>query len=363
LGTNFINYVILEITLMVCVLFVGCMTRNVIMKAFSIGMFTTNMIGYLKSFYQATGEFKSYGKVLNIEKFALFTMNMLLIFIVNTKNFMDYIWAQVIIGIVIMIYLLAKVQINLKFIQKGKISIEEFLINTKSGFILMLGNFSSTIFTGLDRWFVKLLMSATCFSLYSFAVSMESVINVFMTPITISMYNYFCVKRSVDKIIQIKRLVLIWGFMIITAAFPAKIILEIYLPKYLDSNSIIFLLFASQAFYVIIKGVYVNLYKARKEQDKYLKQILYMTVLAFLLNAILYFLLNSMQGIALGTLITSMIWLIICETHMPEIRFQVKEIAFLVTMLSTYLLCGYKFNAISGCFIYLNVGLFAMIFL
>jgi hypothetical protein len=33
-----------------------------------------NILGYLKSLYQATGEFKAYGNALNIEKFAVFAL-------------------------------------------------------------------------------------------------------------------------------------------------------------------------------------------------------------------------------------------------------------------------------------------------
>ncbi len=32
----------------------------------------------------------------------------------------------------------------------------------------MLGNFSSSIFTGLDRWFVKILLLSFDFAMYSF---------------------------------------------------------------------------------------------------------------------------------------------------------------------------------------------------
>lgn len=57
-----------------------------------------------------------------------------------------------------------------------------------------------------------------------------------------------------------------WGFIVIAAAFPAKWILENYLQKYIFANSIIFTLFASEIFYLVVKGIYVNIYKSEKNK-------------------------------------------------------------------------------------------------
>ena len=112
-------------------------------------------------------------------------------FLFHSDNYKLYIVTQVGIGIIVAIYLFIKLENKLHFVRMGHIRKSEYKENISSGIILMLGNFSSGIFTGLDRWFVKLLLSAINFAMYSFAVSVESIINVFISPITISMYNYF----------------------------------------------------------------------------------------------------------------------------------------------------------------------------
>ena len=191
LANNFVNYIVLMLIMFVIVLLGGIIFDDFIIACFAFGMLSYNILGYLKSLYQATGEFKAYGNALNIEKFAVFAITILLIFLFHSDNYKLYIVTQVGIGIIVAIYLFIKLENKLHFVRMGHIRKSEYKENISSGIILMLGNFSSGIFTGLDRWFVKLLLSAINFAMYSFAVSVESIINVFISPITISMYNYF----------------------------------------------------------------------------------------------------------------------------------------------------------------------------
>ena len=354
LANNYINYILLILIMLFVVLVVGIFISDMVAIAFAFGMLSYNILGYLKSLYQATGEFKAYSRALNLEKVAIFLITMILIFVFHKENAGYYIWTQVIIGILISILLTIKLDYKLHFFKKGKIALREFKENISSGFILMLGNFSSGIFTGLDRWFVKFLLTSTHFALYSFAVSMENIINVFITPITVSLYNYFCKKPSFEEIKKIKNYVLIWGFIVIAAAFPAKFILETYLPKYIQANSVIFLLFAAQLAYVVIKGIYVNIYKSEKKQNKYLIQMILMILLGALLNALFYCIFNDMISIAAATLVTSLIWLLICEFEKGnKLKYTLNELVAIGLILFVYLLTGYKCNAILGLFVYL----------
>ena len=50
----------------------------------------------------------------------------------------------------------------------------------------------------MDRWFVKALMTTLAFAQYSFAVSMENFMNVAVTPVTTTLYNYFC--KATDEV-------------------------------------------------------------------------------------------------------------------------------------------------------------------
>ena len=101
---------------------------------------------------------------------------------------------------------------KLRFIKYGKFKLSEYIENIKSGIILLLGNFSNSFFTTMDRWFVKVLLTSFDFAMYSLAASMENIISVVVSSITVTMYNFFCKKPSIKNIIRIKELTLLYVF-------------------------------------------------------------------------------------------------------------------------------------------------------
>lgn len=360
LGNNIKNYFFIEVLVMIIIVLLSIVSKNELLFLFAIGMFTTNILGYMKSLYQATGEFKLYSKTLNIEKILILVLNLILIFLLQIKKPFLYIIIQILVGIILSLYLIINLEKNKKSIFKGKLSLNVILENIKSGFVMMLGNFSVGLFSSIDRWFVKILMNVNNFAMYSFAASMQNIIMTFTTPVSISLYNYMCINRSIEKIKRLKRYCLIWGFIIIAAAFPAKFILEHYLIKYNSSNTIILYLFASQAFSSVINGIYVNLYKVEKKQNKYLRQIITMIGLSVILNIIFYYISSTMEAIALATFMTSVIWLILCEIEEYDLRFSIKEIAAVLIMTLTYFLVGIYLDSILGCIIYCLIGVFVI---
>lgn len=353
LSSSYKSFALLEIIVSsicaVMALFIG----DFILVAFSVGSFCINLIGYYKNFYQAVGEFRLYGKALNYQTLLLFIINIFLLFLFRIDDSRIYIIVQVVTAIVVMIYLTIILEKKASFIQKGKLSLEQIKENISSGFTLMLGNFSSSIFTGLDRWFVKLLMTSIEFAYYSFAVSLENIINVFISPITISLYNVFCKNKEITYIYKIKRLTLLWGFLVITAAFPVKFVIKYYLIEYSNAIDIIFLLFATQAFYVVIKGVHVNLYKVKGQQKKYFILMIVMIVIAITLNIIIYFFLKDTEAFAIGTFLTAVIWFIYCEVEDRKINFHKKEYIAVILFLIAYFTCSMIDNSVFGFLLYM----------
>ena len=127
------------------------------------------------------------------------------------------------------------------------------LQDIKSGFLLMIGNFSNILLSSMDRWFVKTMMDSEQFAYYSFAVSMEGFLNIAITPITTTMYNYFCNNLEKKDVIYVRKYVMIFGTIIAIAAFPAKFVIEIFLPGYLGAVRVLFILFATQMIYIVQK--------------------------------------------------------------------------------------------------------------
>lgn len=353
LFNNFINYIFLILLMNVLVLIIGLALNNSIVIAFSFGITSYNILGYLKSLYQATGEFSLYGKALNIEKISVFLLNLLLLFVIKPQNYMAYIWIQVVVGYLSCLFLMYKLQKKMSFVTKFSFSIKEYFDNISSGFILMLGNFSSSFFTSLDRWFVKVLMDNSSFALYSFAASMENLINLFISPITVSLYNYFCKEKNMLKVKKIKNYIFVFGAVLIASAYPCKYILQTYLTKYEAANSVIFFLFCAQLFNVVIKGIYVNVYKSEKRQKKYLNQMILMIIVGSFLNTVFYLFYKSYVSFAAATLLTSVIWMILCEISDKKYSFSFMQYVGIFLLTAIFMITGCYLQPIIGLIIYL----------
>lgn len=355
LEKNLSTFRIFQITICIMLLLLSLILRDKIFIAFVITVFPINMIGYFKLLYQSIGEFKKYSKAMNAMTITTFMINIILLFIIKTNNYNYYLIAYVFFQFIIWIFL----EIYLKKTFKYNFSlfifdIKEMISNIKDGFLLMLGNLSNIILTSMDRLFIKALMNTLAFAQYSFACSLENFISVATTPITVTLYNYFCKIKSETKIRKIRNIVTILGAFLISAAFPGKYILETYLTKYKDASNVMFYLFASQMMYVIIKGIYLNLYKSNRMQNKYFIKLLTIIAIGFLLNIIFYKIIKTKEAFAIGTFTTSIIWLILSSIDFKWLKYNIKEILFIVISLCTFIFLE-NLNAFAGFLIYILV--------
>lgn len=143
----------------------------------------------------------------------------------------------------------------------------------------------------------------------------------------------------------------IWCYAIIAVAFPIKWIIINYLSKYQDALDIIFILLVAQPFYGIIKGIYVNIFKANKQQNYYMKQMLFMTIIAIFLNCVFFIFSKSIVSIAMATLITSIIWLLLCETK-SKYQFSVTEYLSILIFTTSFLVYSGFENPLVGLLFY-----------
>lgn len=354
-GSDFRNVFLMEILFGAGIATVAFVLHDSIILAFAFGMLFNNIISCFQMLFQAVGEFKLYSSALNYKPFIALVGSLLLLFVFKSDNYIPYIMCQLLASLIPMIYLGRLLNQRIHYWGKGHVNKKGYKSNISSGFVLMLGNFSSNLFTGIDRWFVKFLMTTTDFAIYSFAVSIDSIINIFVTPIAITLYNTLCKEHDIDKIKYMKRMILIWGLTVISLAFPAKWVVEHFLDKYIGAIDIIFWLFGAQAFYAVIKGLYVNMYKARKKQNIYFIQMVAMTGTAAATNAIFYFFYRSSIAFAMATFATALIWLITNEVQNRDLAFSFKEIFYLATLLCVFFFCGYRFGAIVGFIVYIVV--------
>ena len=358
------NLIILQIITTAIGLGFGYMSGNNIFLITAISFIPVNVVSAYKNIFQAIGEFKTYSRILNFNSILVFCGTIVLLLLVKSDNSYLYIgWA---VTVTFVIWLLVERKIYREYQYKAKWQFDpmNLIENIKSGIVLMIGNFSSILMTTIDRWFVKALLTTVDFAYYAFVVSVENLIAIFITPFVTTMYNYICVTRDMDKIKQIKRMCLVFSLLLISSAFPVKFILEFYLQKYLASKYVLFILFSTEVFYMLIKGIYVNIYKARKQQTIYLRQLICVIIIGTILNAVFFYVTRCNEGIAFATLISVIIWYIICCISVPEIKPDWKEMMFVTISIMLFICSGIFLEAIVGFLLYfIGVLILAILFM
>lgn len=345
---------VFQIFVTAILLVLGLILDDFMVIAFGAAILPLNMATYFKFLYQATGEFNKYGKIMNATTIATFIINMVLVVFLKTNSSVLIVFSYVILDIIIWIFLeaVSKKMITIRLLCFSPKALKE---NIQQGFFLMLGTFSSILLTSMDRWFVKILMNVASFAQYSFAVSMDNFLNVAITPITVTLYNYFCKESKQERIINIRKYVIIFGTMIIAAAFPAKFVLEIFLQEYLDASAVVFLLFGSQLCYLVIKGIYVNLYKVQRMQTKYFYRVCLVVVIGFVFNVVCYRINPIKEAFAVGTLLSAFVWLYLSNRDFKSIKLEKNEIALIVCTEVAFLMIGMNLSAIAGFILYVVV--------
>ena len=333
---------------------VALFMRDLVMVLVALSILPYNMFVGYKTIFQAIGDFDSYSKAINASTVILFLINMVSLFVLHIDKMQVYLYGYFVCYVLIWIAL--EYRISKTMCQEAKeyvvFDVKYFSENIRSGILLMLGNFSSIILTGMDRWFIKFLMDTVAFAEYSFAVSIENFINFAVTPVSTTLYNYFCGSVTNQQIKQVRNLVSVFSAFLITAAFPAKFILETYLNKYIAAADVIFYLFVGQFFFIQVKSIYINLYKAQRRQTVYFIKLSLIVLLGAVFNAVLYMLMKSKEAFAIGTMLTACVWFVLSVMDFPTLKIESRQWAYLLTIPVLFLLLG-RFKATVGMILYL----------
>jgi O-antigen/teichoic acid export membrane protein len=344
---------IFEITITAIITLIALLTRNWIIVLFAVSIFPQNIANYYKFLYQATGEFTLYGRVMNFSTIGTFAVNMFLLLLMRCNTDVWYIIFYV--ALYYLIWLILEIHFHKRhIIEKSELfSWNELASNIRDGFLLTLGNLASMMQTGMDRWFVKFLMTVTDFAQYSFAVSVENFLNMAITPITMTLYNYFCREKNEEKHRELTRYIFVFATILPIAAFPVKLILELFLQNYLSSTCVIFLLFAAQMFSIIIRSIFVNLYKVKRKQKIYFFKLLAVLVIGFIFNVVCFQIMHVKEAFAVGTLLSGAVWYIISVPDFKYLKISISENIYLILAILTFLLTGFNLESIIGAIVYL----------
>ncbi len=332
---------LLQLVVSIPIILIAFLVKDIKLLFAAICILPSNLVAFYKLVYQATGSFKKYRYITNLSSFLVFLCNLLLLFLVKTDKTIWYIGIQAIVFYIVWLYYEHKNRVvGVKL--SNKEILERIWSNINLGIIIMLGNSMSIWITNLDRWFVKVFCNVSEFAYYSFAVTMLKMINIIITAFSVTLYNFFCVDFSKKTIYNIRELVLVVGAILIAVFFPLHFVIQIYLNEYINTIPVIQILFAVQFILIEINAIYVNLFKALNLQKKYMRQMIIILIIAFLLNVVIGYLWNSnIKAYAVATLLTSLIWLGLNQKELSEFKMRYREWIFISLTIVVFFACDY----------------------
>ncbi len=349
-------FFVVEIIVSAIMATIGVVLQSTMIVLFAVGLAAVNIVNYYKNFCVAVGEYAIFSSFIAVEKIILLLLFLFLLFVVRSDNYIYYCISYIILYFIGVIYFHTKLKNKYKLRQRKKLDYIYMYCLMKKGFPFLISNFSVAIFVGLDRWFVNAFMGKTEFAMYSFAASMEQLINAFVQPVTNILYNSICRGIKTEKIKKYQTYLLIYGFFLCLSGLFGRILIELILPEYVGASSVIIILFVSQVFSVIVFAVYINYFKAIKESKRMLEQIFYMILLGGVLNFVGYCISHSIEIFAYMTLAVKVIWLFLCMSYKREYAMSKKDLFYTLVLSGAYLYCGIRMDSvigfICGAFIY-----------
>lgn len=351
---NFSTFRIFQILVTLINVSIAVYLQDIILLMVALTIPFLTIVDYFKCFFQAVGEFFIYSKLLNLSSVMMFIISIILIFILKRVDSYSYIIAYTIIygfiAIIIELYLHMKKKYKIKYL---KFSYLEMKSSIASGFALMISLLIFNFMTGLDRWFVKFTLDTISFAHYSFATSVLGFLSYAVSPISITMYNYFCKERDNHVIKKLKQAIILFSVIIVVCVFPVKFILEVYLIEYIKVLFVIIILFAEQVPNTIVRCFYVNLYKAEKKQRIFLMRVVTTVIMGIVLNIISYFFNGGMEGYAIATGVSSVGWLILSMLDFKAYMLEIRETLFVFFSILTFLICGICLKSYIGIIVYI----------
>lgn len=340
------TFVLLQIVLAVIALSISLFFQNTIFILLAISVIPINLFFFYRQFFQAVGEFSLFAVTTTMYAAIPFVLNLILMLVFKTQNPVYYCLSTILGYVVIDYYFVFKS----KFFEnkKGHLNYAVMKENIQVGVFVLFGNLSLNFITALDRWFISIFYDKSAFAFYSFAVSMLNIVNVVISSVSITFYNYLVGNRNEEQIKEIKNILLVVGIIFMTAYFPLKFIVELFIPEYIPSLDVIAISFMSFPFSIVINTLYVNLYKANKNERKYFTIVVGVLVISVIINTIMMQIVDGFISVTIGSLIVYILWYLYSQKDFSYLRSTLKELVFIASSLIIFYLCSRHLNVYSG---------------
>lgn len=186
----------------------------------------------------------------------------------------------------------------------------------KSGFFVMLSEFVAIIILGIDSIFVQNLFTVTDFAMYSFAVSILTVIYALISTVSNLIYPYL-VRADSEKYGEYYSLMsdvlTVVSVLSMLAYYVAQFIVKKWLGEYEDSLGITAILFGTVVFRTLIMLVCGNYFKALKMIKEFTRNNVFAIIISFVTDLIAYLAFRNYYYIAIASLLSFIVWYVVTD--------------------------------------------------
>lgn len=334
----------------IAIVAVGIIKHDFIIICLGVTAVPTVLFTFYTYVYQATGDFTQYTRIMNLSTAINLAMNLVLV-LLRVDDFRAYVVCNVSIQTVS--FIIGSISFYKRnWLGFSGLSLVRLKPLVSAGFLLMVGNFAYTLFIGIDKWFIKFTMKITDFSMYSFAGQLLTVVNMFITPISMTLYSNISKRKEPTFEIKIKKMLVVFLMVFPVAIYALTFIIRHFMKQYIPAIGVASILLITQLFLSLNLSIFINMYKAYKKQKDYFIRLIVALVVACLLDISVLFFGPNTIGYAFATLISCFVWLGLNMKYFPHLAPSRKETFYVLATLGTYLLTLFLGNEIFRCVIF-----------
>lgn len=330
-------FFLIKLQMVVCsIMFIlSCLIlKDTALVFFSLFIMPLQLINFFRLYYRALGEFDKYS-VLQAVLVVFELLNTLaIVFYVKSQSPNLFISIKIMNHVIVAVFLSILFFGRHKLISPAKLKWADCYAIMKPGFLVMMADMVAALIFSLDRWFIKVLFNDLDFAYYSFAVSILNLFLVFIGSVTSIFYSY--ISKKVDNDVYIRNLkmnVLMVSSFLPVGYFILAEMVKNCLSKYSGALDILWILILMVPFISVINVLYVNLYKASKSIWVYLKRMMTILVVSFVLIAAAFIIFGTATAIAWTTFLTFIIWYFYSSMDFRGVKIDVREIFYLAFLI------------------------------
>ncbi len=340
-----LSQIILGLVLILALISIMGITRKSIPLLFvALNIIFVNINAYYSLINQFTLQFKRDSIIQLLSNFINLTVY--LSFILSKSNNVVFLLLGISLSNFVISFIWAKLNQEIfdikASINKERIAEVSYFIRT--GFYVMISEFTGLIILSIDSVFVNLLFDTESFATYTFAIS---VITVLMQIIGLGSKLIFPYLKRTDinivrQVYPILSILIIWFCGIISGSlFVIEIFIENLLPSYKGSIMIIYCLGILLIFRGPIELAYGNIYKVTGLVKEYLKNNIIALTIGIISNIIAMVVSGTLYSIAIASVLSYVVWFLITGLYFSKkMKFQfINILIFALIITTTYIIC------------------------